>query len=37
VSEWPIKQIVQKHRMSRRPGRKTKNVTRVTANGQQGA
>lgn len=30
VSEWPIKQIVQKHRMSRRPGRKAKNITPET-------
>lgn len=29
VSEWPIKQIVEKHRMSRRPGRKAKNITPV--------
>ena len=29
VSEWPIKQIVQKHRMSRRPGRKVKNISPV--------
>ena len=36
VSEWPIKQIVQKHRMSRRRGRKLKNITPVAAT-EQGA
>jgi hypothetical protein len=30
VSEWPIKQIVQKHRISRRPGRKVKGLLRDT-------
>jgi hypothetical protein len=37
VSDWPIKQIVQKYQLSRPRGRKTKNVTRVTANGPLGA
>jgi transposase len=27
VSEWPIKQIVQKYRISRRRGRKVRNIT----------
>ena len=31
VSEWPIKQIVQKYRISRRRGRKVKNITSVAA------
>ena len=35
VSEWPIKQIVQKYRMSRRPGRKVKSIA-VAANEVQG-
>jgi hypothetical protein len=30
VSEWPIKHIVQKYRISRRPGRKTKKSTSAT-------
>ncbi|HEV2399386.1 MAG TPA: hypothetical protein VGS27_20735 [Candidatus Sulfotelmatobacter sp.] len=30
VSEWPIKQIVKKHQLSRPPGRKPKDVTPVT-------
>jgi hypothetical protein len=37
VSEWPIKQIVQKYRMSRRRGRKAKNITPVAASKLQGA
>jgi DNA-directed RNA polymerase specialized sigma24 family protein len=37
VSEWPIKQIVQKYRMSRRPGRKARNVTPASGNELQGA
>ncbi len=36
VSEWPIKQIVEKNRISRRCGRKPKNVGPVTANGPEG-
>jgi hypothetical protein len=36
VSEWPIKQIVQKYRISRRPGRKV-NTSTVAANEPQGA
>jgi hypothetical protein len=36
VSEWPIKHIVQKYRMSRRPGRKAKAIT-PAANEVQGA
>jgi hypothetical protein len=30
VSEWPIKQIVQKYQLSRPRGRKAKNITPVT-------
>ena len=30
VSEWPIKQIVKKHQLSRSRGRKAKNITPVT-------
>lgn len=30
VSEWPIKQIAKKHRLSRPRGRKPKNITTVT-------
>ena len=36
VSEWPIKQIVQKYRISRRRGRKAKNMA-PTAKEVQGA
>lgn len=35
VSEWPIKHIVQKYRMSRRPGRKVKKITPLA--GRKGA
>jgi transposase len=34
VSDWPIKQIVQKYRISRRRGRKAKNI--ITSNGPEG-
>ena len=37
VSEWPIKQIVQKYRISRRRGRKAKNITPGAAKEVQGA
>lgn len=37
VSEWPIKQIVQRYRMSRRRGRKAKNITPAAKNEVQGA
>jgi hypothetical protein len=37
VSEWPIKQIVQKYRISRRRGRKLKNIAPVAATELQGA
>jgi DNA-directed RNA polymerase specialized sigma subunit len=37
VSEWPIKRIVQKYRMPRRPGRKAKKTTPGGGNGLQGA
>ncbi len=30
VSEWPIKQIVQKYQLSRPRGRKAKNINPVT-------
>jgi hypothetical protein len=30
VSEWPIKQIVKKHQLSRPRGRKPKDITLVT-------
>lgn len=36
VSEWPIKQIVEKNRISRPRGRKPKNISPVTANGPEG-
>lgn len=36
VSEWPIKQIVEKNRISRRRGRKPKNVGPVIVNGPEG-
>ena len=36
VSEWPIKHIVQKYSMSRRPGRKVKSIARLAANERQG-
>ena len=37
VSEWPIKQIVQRYHMSRRPGRKPKNIIPAAAKELQGA
>ena len=37
VSDWPIKQIVQKYRMSRRPGRKATKITAAAANEVRGA
>ena len=36
VSEWPIKQIVEKNRICRRRGRKPRNISLVAANGPEG-
>lgn len=37
VSDWPIKHIVQKYHMSRRPGRKAKASATAAGNELQGA